>query len=100
MLLGCQALYAFDNATSHATFLFDTLIANYMNLSSSKNQEKLYSKSYFYEERKYDQGMVFLLDYCISKLCEEAKGLKEVLTEKELWSKEKLKLNKVQELMS
>ncbi|CAG8837894.1 10562_t:CDS:2, partial [Racocetra persica] len=42
-----QALFAFDNATSHAIFSPNALIANYMNLGLAGKQEKLRSTSYF-----------------------------------------------------
>ncbi|CAG8818681.1 46483_t:CDS:2, partial [Gigaspora margarita] len=74
--LGCQALFAFDNTTSHAAFSHDALITKYMNLN-----------------------MVFPSDYCILELRGEAKGLKKVLRERGLWPEKELRLKEAQELM-
>ncbi len=62
---GCQALFAFDNASSHAAFSPDALIAKHMNLSPGGKQPKIRS-TYFGEG--VQQEMVFPLDYHISKL--------------------------------
>ncbi|CAG8668623.1 36647_t:CDS:2, partial [Gigaspora margarita] len=72
----CQALFAFNNAKSHATFAPDALIAKNMNLSFARKQAKMHSTSYFHEKIKYDQCMVFLLDYSIPKFRRKAKELK------------------------
>ncbi|CAG8728751.1 35412_t:CDS:2, partial [Racocetra persica] len=98
--LGYQALFAFDNATSHAIFSPDALITNYMNLGLAGKQEKLRSTSYFREGIRYDQDMIFSSDYRISELHEEAKGLREVLRKRGLWPEKGLKLKETQELMS
>ncbi|CAG8827726.1 14992_t:CDS:2, partial [Cetraspora pellucida] len=97
---GCQALFAFDNATSHSAFSRNALIANHMNLGPAGKQEKLHSTSYFHKGRKYDQDMVFLSDYYISELRGKAKGLKEVLKKRGLWPEEGLRLKEVRELIS
>ncbi|CAG8756826.1 600_t:CDS:1 [Cetraspora pellucida] len=81
---GYQALFVFDNATSHAIFSPDALIANYMNLGPAGKQEKLCSRSYFREGIGYDKDMIFSSDYHILELHREAKGLREVLREKGL----------------
>ncbi|CAG8832879.1 32977_t:CDS:2, partial [Gigaspora margarita] len=47
---------------------------------------------YFYEEIKYNQCIVFPLDYFIPKLHEEAKELRQILNERRLWPEEELKL--------
>ncbi|CAG8734202.1 28961_t:CDS:2 [Gigaspora margarita] len=95
-----KALFAFDNATSHATFLHDALITKHINLSSTRKQEKMCSISYFRDGKKHNQVMVFLSDYYIPELCNEAKELKKVLTERGLWPEKELRLKEVQELMS
>ncbi|CAG8832359.1 16128_t:CDS:2, partial [Gigaspora margarita] len=41
---GAKALFAFDNATSHATYVDDALLANNMNLLSGGKQAKMSSK--------------------------------------------------------
>ena len=79
---GCQALFAFDNASSHAAFSPDALIAKHMNLSPGGKQSKMCS-TYFGEG--IQQEMVFPLNYHIPKLRGQPKGLKQVLTERELW---------------
>ena len=38
---GCQALFAFDNASNHSTFLPDILIAKNMNLNPGGKQSKI-----------------------------------------------------------
>ena len=79
---GCQALFVFDNASNHAAFSPDALIAKHMNLSSGRKQLKMRS-TYFSEG--IQQEMVFPLNYHIPKLREQPKGLKQVLAERELW---------------
>ena len=44
--LGCQALFIFDNASSHAAFLPNVFVAKYMNLSPKGKQPKIHS-AYF-----------------------------------------------------
>ncbi|CAG8834180.1 6711_t:CDS:1, partial [Gigaspora margarita] len=39
--LGAKALFAFDNATSHAAYADDALLANNMNLSPGGKQAKM-----------------------------------------------------------
>ena len=97
---GCQALFAFDNATSHAIFSPNALIANHMNLGPAGKQEKLRSTSYFREGIRYDQDMIFPSDYRIPELREEAKGLRDILRERGLWPEKGLKLKEARELMS
>ncbi len=70
---GYQVLFTFDNASSHATFSPNALIAKHINLSSGGKQPKIRSM-YFGEG--IQQEMVFLLDYHISKLRGQPKGLK------------------------
>ena len=67
MLSRMPALFAFDNASSHATFSPDALIANYMNLSPGEKQRKMRS-TYFGEGIR--QNMIFPLDYHITELHE------------------------------
>jgi hypothetical protein len=47
---GCQALFTFDNASSHAAFSPDVLIAKHMNLSPGGKQPKM-RRTYFGDER-------------------------------------------------
>jgi len=65
--LGCQALFTFDNTSSHAAFSLNVFVVKYMNLSPRRKQPKIYS-TYF--GNRIQQDIVFLLDYHISKLRE------------------------------
>ncbi len=94
---GCQALFAFDNASSHAAFSPDMLITKHMNLSSDRKQQKIHSTNF---GKEIWQDMVFPLDYHITELHEQPKGLKQILMEKELWPNEGLKLEEAWEVMS
>src|SRR4051794_23961593 len=94
---GCQALFAFDNASSHAAFSPDALIAKHMNLNPGEKQPKMRS-TYFSEE--IQQDMIFPLNYHIPKLCEKPKGLKQVLIERRLWPNRGLKLEETRKVIS
>ncbi|CAG8778034.1 31646_t:CDS:2, partial [Racocetra persica] len=74
--LGTKALFAFDNATSHAAYTDNALVANNMNLSPGGKQAKM------------RQDMCFPMDYKIPELREEPKGLREILKERKLWHDE------------
>ncbi|CAG8718221.1 13358_t:CDS:2 [Rhizophagus irregularis] len=95
---GCQALFAFDNASSHATFSPDALIAKNMNLNPGGKQPKM-RRTYFGDEN-IQQDMIFPSDYCISNLRGQPKGLKQVLMERGLWPNEGLKLEEARKIMS
>ena len=41
--LGCQALFTFDNASSHAAFSLNVFVAKYMNLNPREKQPKIHS---------------------------------------------------------
>ncbi|CAG8840424.1 30148_t:CDS:1, partial [Racocetra persica] len=51
------------------------------------------------ENKESDQDMIFSSDYRIPELRGEAKGLKEVLRERELWPEKGLKLKEARELI-
>ena len=87
--LGCQVLFAFDNASSHSAFSSDALIVKYMNLNPGGKQPKM-RKTYFGEG--IPQDIIFPLDYHIPELRRQPKGLKQVLKERGLWPNERLKL--------
>jgi len=53
-----------------------------------------------YFDEGIQQEMVFPLNYHILKLREQQKGLKQVLTERELWPDRRLKLEKARKIMS
>jgi hypothetical protein len=93
---GCQALFAFDNASSHSSFSSDALIAKHMNLSPGGKQPKIRS-TYFGEGILQD--MNFPLDYHIPELCRQPKGLKQVLIERGLWPDKGLKLEEARKIM-
>ncbi|CAB4416861.1 unnamed protein product [Rhizophagus irregularis] len=95
---GCQALFAFDNASSHATFSPDALIAKNMNLNPGGKQPKI-RRTYFGDEN-IQQDMIFPSDYHISNLRGQPKGLKQVLMERGLWPNEGLKLEEARKIMS
>ncbi|CAG8724302.1 35886_t:CDS:2 [Gigaspora margarita] len=93
----CQA---FDNAKSYMTYVPNALVAKNMNLSSARKEKKIGSTSYFCERIKYDQSIVFPLDYYIPELHKEAKELKQGLSKRGLWLEKGLKLKEAQELIS
>jgi len=95
---GCQVLFAFDNASSHAAFSPDALIAKNMNLNPGGKQPKM-RRTYFGNER-IQQDMIFPSDYHIPNLREQPKGLKQVLIERELWPNKGLKLEEARNIMS
>jgi len=68
-----------------------------MNLSSGEKQPNMHN-TYF--DEGIQQEMVFPLNYHILKLREQQKGLKQVLTERELWPDRRLKLEKARKIMS
>ncbi|CAG8537614.1 3313_t:CDS:2, partial [Dentiscutata heterogama] len=88
----CQALFVFNNATSYAIFSLDALIANHMNLGPARKQKILHSILYFCKGIRHDQDMIFSSDYYTLELRREAKGLREVLRGRGLWSEKELKL--------
>ena len=95
--LGCQALFTFNNASSHTAFSPDALIAKHMNLSPGGKQPKMRSTNF---GEGVQQEMIFPLDYHISKLRGQPKGLKQVLTERGLWPNRGLKLEEARKIMS
>ena len=79
---GMQALFAFDNATSHAAFADDALCANRMNLGPGGKQHLMRQTTWgngIYQE------LVFPEDHAIKKLRGKAKGIKVVLEERGIW---------------
>ncbi|CAG8645860.1 30914_t:CDS:2, partial [Racocetra persica] len=82
---GAKALFVFDNATSHAAYADNALVANNMNLSPGGKQAKMRSTTYGNNIR---QDMCFSMDYKIPELRKEPKGLREILKERKLWHDE------------
>ncbi|CCI10553.1 unnamed protein product [Albugo candida] len=79
---GCQALFAFDNATGHSAFAPDALRAGAMNLSSVVKQPKMRATTWGYG---VSQDLVFAYDHPDEMLRGQAKRLKVVLEERGLW---------------
>ncbi|CAG8495433.1 25105_t:CDS:2, partial [Racocetra persica] len=75
------ALFAFDNTTSHAAYVYNALLANNMNLLPDRKQAKMRSTMY---ENDIKQDMYFLIKYEISELHGKPKSLKKVLIERKL----------------
>lgn len=81
---GCQALFAFDNATSHCAYAPDALVASKMRLNSGGKQPKL--RDGFDHRKGRPQSMNFPGDYEVENLRGLPKGIKQVLLERGLWS--------------
>ncbi|CAG8500594.1 9239_t:CDS:2 [Scutellospora calospora] len=77
-----KALFAFDNATGYCAYSKDTLVTKNINLSPSSKQPKMRSTMY---GDNIPQKMCFPEDYDDPNLCGKPKGLKQVLSERELW---------------
>ena len=80
---GCQALFAFDNASNHACFAENALLARKMNLGVGGKQPQM--RDGFNDATQQTQSMVFSDDYPEVSLRGKPKGLKQVLTERGLW---------------
>ena len=76
---GCQGLFLFDNATSHAAFAPDALLAKRMNLRPGGEQTILHPGAYSHMGHSYVQEMVDPMGV--------PKGLKTVLQERGLWKR-------------
>lgn len=79
----CQALFAFDNASNHACFAENALLAKKMNLGMGGKQPRM--KDGFNDLIQQIQPMVFPDDHPNVSLRGQPKGLKQVLTERGLW---------------
>ena len=81
---GCQALFAFDNASSHCCFAEDALIASKMNLSPGGKQPLM--RNTINSLQQHPQTMVFPDHPDVpERLRGKAKGLEQVLRERGLW---------------
>jgi hypothetical protein len=80
---GCQALFAFDNASNHCAFADDALLASRMNLSPGGKQAKL--REGFDHIRGLPQAMVFSDTHPSLQLRGKSKGLEVILRERGLW---------------
>ncbi|CCI11631.1 unnamed protein product [Albugo candida] len=79
---GAQALFGFDNATSHAAFAGDALVAKRMYLGPGGKQPKMRPTTY---GDNVPQSMVYSDDYENEELRGKPKGIKAVLSERGLW---------------
>jgi hypothetical protein len=80
---GCVAIFCFEQSTNHNAMAADALIATRMNLSSGGAQPKMRDGWYINEDgNKIMQSMVFPDNH---KLKGKPKGIKQVLTERNLW---------------
>lgn len=79
---GCQALLAFDNASNHCSFAPDALLASKMNLGPGGKQAFLRDGAHNGLKHK----MNFPRDYPWTELRDKPKGIKQVLSERGLWS--------------
>lgn len=79
--LECQALFAFDNASNHACFAENALLAKKMNLGVGGKQSCMRDSYNSATQRSW--SMTFLEDYLEVLLCGKLKGLKQVLIEQQ-----------------
>jgi len=82
---GCQALFAFDNASNHSCFASDALLASKMNCGSGGAQPLM--RDEFIHSKQRAQSMVYPDNYPNYELRGKAKGLEQVLKERGLWTK-------------
>lgn len=73
----CQALFAFDNASNHACFAENALLAKKMNLGTGRKQPRL--RDGFNQATQEVQSMVFPEDHSNLVLQGQPKGIKQVL---------------------
>ena len=82
---GCQALWAFDNASNHCCFSTDALVAHKMNRNPGGEQPLM--RDGFWHGGGRPQPMVFGDNHPQVMLRGEAKGIEQVLRERKLWRK-------------
>jgi len=82
---GCEALFAFDNASNHCAFAADALIASRMNRTPGGQQPLLRSGWTGDSSNPQWQAMVFLENHPEPQLRGKAKGVEQVLRERGLW---------------
>ena len=80
---GCQALFAFDNASNHSSFAPDALVVSRMNRNPGGKQP-LMRDGFIYSKQR-PQSMVFSDNHPILSLRGKAKGIEQVLRERGLW---------------
>ena len=79
----CQAMFLFDNASSHSSYVADALRAENMNLPPDSKQGMLWEG--FMHGKGQPQSMSFPLDFHNLELAGKPKGIKRVLKERGLW---------------
>lgn len=80
---GCQALFAFDNASNHCAFSDKALVASKMNLNPEGQQPKM--REGFDYSCGLPHSMVFPDNHPSIHLRGKPKGLEVVLRERKLW---------------
>ena len=79
---GCQAVFAFDNASNQCSYAADALQVENMNLHPRGKQGKLWEA--FMHGKGLPQSMSFSQDYYNHELAGKPKGIKRVLKERGL----------------
>ncbi|RPA99707.1 hypothetical protein L873DRAFT_1767021 [Choiromyces venosus 120613-1] len=82
---GCQALFAFDNASNHSCYASDALLACKMNRGPGGSQPLM--RDGFIHSKQRPQAMVYSQNHPNFLLQGKAKGLEQVLKERGLWKK-------------
>lgn len=80
---GCQALFAFDNASNHCCFANDALVAAKMNRNPGGAQPHM--RDGFIHSKQRPQTMIFSINHPNSQLRGKPKGIEQVLRERGLW---------------
>jgi len=80
---GCQALFAFDNASNHSCYAEDALLVSKMNLGPGGKQPLL--REGFDHTRGLPQLMLYPQNHPNFQLRGKAKGIKTILKERGLW---------------
>ena len=80
---GCQAVFAFDNASNHCSHAADALRVENMNLHPGGKQGML--REAFMHGKGLPQSTPFAQDYYNRELAGKPKGIKRVLKERGLW---------------
>ncbi|KAG0632761.1 hypothetical protein HOY80DRAFT_1113696, partial [Tuber brumale] len=80
---GCQALFAFDNASNHSCHASDALIASKMNRGPGGSQPLM--RDGFIHSKQRPQSMVYPENHSNYRLRGKAKGLEQILKERGLW---------------
>lgn len=84
---GCQAVFAFDNASSHNAYAADALRVGNMNLNPGGKQATM--REGFIQGKQMQQNMQFPANYHDPQLAGKPKGIKRVLKERDLWPAER-----------